>query len=1098
MRKKGKTGVAFLMAGVLLFTNSGFVYGTELEAPVQLEEEEMEEEQPQLEEEAEEPLQEESGYGELQTLGEIEEWETTDVEGLEGAEIIQNPDVPEDSTEDGIEAEGSCGVQAIWKLDEEWNLVISGSGEMNNYGIRTAPWSSYDYLIKTVTVEDGITSIGESAFKNCSRLNTVTLSDSITAIHRNAFENCSSIEELYIPEKVTEIADSVFSGCEGLKNITLPEMLKTIGDKAFSGCSGLSEVAIPEGVESIGESAFNKCSDIETIDIPENVLQMGKNVFSGCSSLKDVYILGNIEKIGDGTFSNCIRLDEIQLPESVNTIGAECFLGCSSLKTVDLPDSVTTIGVRAFSGCGRLESLGLPEGVSEIQEGMFLNCRNLQKIELPESIISFGNGVFENCSSLETIGIPEKVSSLSDNLFSGCNGLKEIAISDGIDSIGNSTFSDCSSLERIELPSNVTSLGIRAFSGCTGLKEIDLSSGLEILPQYLFGNCRSLKTIQIPKSVRQMDSYVFYGCTGLEEIDIPERVEEIPAYAFSGCRSLKTVGMVDSLTSIGRYAFENCSSLKSLEIPDSVRTIASGAFSKCSDLENIHLPKKLHTIEESVFGNCSGLESITISSNIETIENYAFQYCSRLGYLTMEGDAPGASYRSFSGCPEDLLILVSSDAKGYDTAPWTNYKVVIAGSEEAEEAEKEKFQNTVTSVTASEKDEKAVIKWKSVRNAKSYRIYRKEAGGNFAGIVTVPAGENVYVDTTVAYGIKYYYTVKAFSEENAKGFYSKYPSDVLFYMPQTEKTFAEAMPQVSVQSVLGNGGTRCSIRISWNRIDGAKSYRVYQKEAGGKFVGVGNISDSKGYGGSIAVIHPNVKMGKTYYYTVKGFWEEDAKGTCTKYPAGAKVTVPPVNLPTPKVTTKSMNYCTVDVSWNKIDYAEKYVIYRKEAKAGTSFKSIKTVDEYTRQYRDSTAKMGTKYYYTVKAYVGAECSGYQKNVTGTALPSAPSLYGHAFSTATQKYTSGQKKVVVQGGIGVRWTGSKSGANTFVTGYRVFRKTKGESWKTLATVGKNVRQYKDTTAKKGTTYYYTVRPYVRMADGSNLWGNYDKNGVEIKR
>ena len=182
MRKKGKTGVAFLMAGVLLFTNSGFVYGTELEAPVQLEEEEMEEEQPQLEEEAEEPLQEESGYGELQTLGEIEEWETTDVEGLEGAEIIQNPDVPEDSTEDGIEAEGSCGVQAIWKLDEEWNLVISGSGEMNNYGIRTAPWSSYDYLIKTVTVEDGITSIGESAFKNCSRLNTVTLSLSLIHI----------------------------------------------------------------------------------------------------------------------------------------------------------------------------------------------------------------------------------------------------------------------------------------------------------------------------------------------------------------------------------------------------------------------------------------------------------------------------------------------------------------------------------------------------------------------------------------------------------------------------------------------------------------------------------------------------------------------------------------------------------------------------------------------------------------------------------------------------------------------------------------------------------------------------------------------------
>ena len=164
--------------------------------------------------------------------------------------------------------------------------------------------------------------------------------------------------------------------------------------------------------------------------------------------------------------------------------------------------------------------------------------------------------------------------------------------------------------------------------------------------------------------------------------------------------------------------------------------------------------------------------------------------------------------------------------------------------------------------------------------------------------------------------------------------------------------------------------------------------------------------------------------------------------------------------------------------WNKIAGADKYVVYRKEAKPGTAFKSIGTVSGNILKYRDGNAKMGVNYYYTVKAFSGSIYSDYQKTVTGMAVPSSPSLSA-----------SGSSK-----GVTITWTGSKAGANKFADGYRIFRKTVNGSWKTVGTVGANTRSFTDTTGAKGTTYVYTVRAYVKQSNGTNLWGTYNTAGV----
>ena len=404
------------------------------------------------------------------------------------------------------------------------------------------------------------------------------------------------------------------------------------------------------------------------------------------------------------------------------------------------------------------------------------------------------------------------------------------------------------------------------------------------------------------------------------------------------------------------------------------------------------------------------------------------------------------------------------DAQGVSTKYPVNVKVTIPDNEEDLQAA---FQKVMPEVTAKADGSSVVVEWEAIEHAGSYRIYRKEAGGSFKGLATVSADKTSYVDETAQAGVTYYYTVKGFWEEDAAGVATQYPTDVEVYLPIAEADFAKVMPQVSAKA------GKDSITVSWEEIKEAKSYRIYRKEAGGSFKGLTNAA-----AGTTSMTDTTAKPGVTYYYTVKAFWEEDAQGTCTQYPTDVTAKIAVDALATPAVKTRSVNYCTVEVSWNKVTGADKYVIYRKEAKAGTSFKSIGTVGEGTLSYRDGSAQMGVNYYYTVKAYAGSISSDYQKTVTGMAVPSAPTLKA-----------AGSSK-----GVTITWTGSKAGDLAFADGYRVFRKTAGGSWKTVGTVGANTRSFTDTTGAKGTTYYYTVRAYVKQSDGTNLWGTYNTTGV----
>ena len=149
----------------------------------------------------------------------------------------------------GLYSSGTCGKeddthdgsQLRWALyktpgsDTADRLVVSGNGEMAEKAFQ---WSQ----IKTVVMEDGVTTIGQSAFRGCSSLTSIDIPASVTIIDEDAFYDCTNLTRATIPASVTTIGQSAFRGCSSLTSVTIPAGVTTIGQDAFCLCTGLTDV----------------------------------------------------------------------------------------------------------------------------------------------------------------------------------------------------------------------------------------------------------------------------------------------------------------------------------------------------------------------------------------------------------------------------------------------------------------------------------------------------------------------------------------------------------------------------------------------------------------------------------------------------------------------------------------------------------------------------------------------------------------------------------------------------------------------------------------------------------------------------------------
>ena len=154
------------------------------------------------------------------------------------------------------ENSGKCG-DLSWVFNNETStLTIAGQGLMSCCTSSSTPWSHFSNQVQKIEIQEGVSSIGEYAFKDFTTLKTITMASNITSIGAYAFQDCKNLSSINIPSSVTSIGSYAFYGCESLASITIPSGVTSINDYAFNGCISLKSVNITSNITSIGSNAF--------------------------------------------------------------------------------------------------------------------------------------------------------------------------------------------------------------------------------------------------------------------------------------------------------------------------------------------------------------------------------------------------------------------------------------------------------------------------------------------------------------------------------------------------------------------------------------------------------------------------------------------------------------------------------------------------------------------------------------------------------------------------------------------------------------------------------------------------------------------------
>lgn len=508
-----------------------------------------------------------------------------------------------------------------------------------------------------------VTQIKKSAFYGCKAITSIVISEGISYIGDDAFRECKSLSEVTIPSTLTDtdICGDLFTACRNLKKVSFSAGTKEVLSCMFSYLPSLQEVIIPEGVTRIGSSAFKDCYSLINIDLPDSITSIGSYAFANCTALKGVALPEGLVNLGDNCFSNCYAIEEIVIPSTV--VGVELstplysddsgpFSGCSNLTKVvftegtevipswichnmtelteiDIPHTVNSIGEGAFSGCIKLEKINLPSNLISIGAKAFQNCVLLKEISLHEGITNIYNAAFENCDSLTEVTIPStiKYSKNQSGYFPSCENLSKIKISEGSANIVAYLCKNMNSLSEIIIPNSVTVIGVSSFENCENLEYIEMPNELTKIEDYAFNNCIKLKTIELPNSLLSLGKKCFSNCDSITEISIPSSLCEAGNYKYSSFKDCDSIYKVDFSEGTTKIADGICAYLPALTeivIPKSVVEIGAHSFYNCVKLEDITLHEGLKTLQNGCFANCTSLENITIPSTIKNAGGYSY------------------------------------------------------------------------------------------------------------------------------------------------------------------------------------------------------------------------------------------------------------------------------------------------------------------------------------------------------------------------------------------------------------------------------------------------------------------------------------------
>ncbi len=210
----------------------------------------------------------------------------------------------------GIIVQG--GDTLMWKIDEaSWTLTIGGRGRMRDFLLDdvTEAWLVYRDSLRSVIINEGVTSIGNNAFYHCSNIKDITLPESLASIGSGAFKECHCLRDVVVPGGVKTIRFDAFAHCYHLRSCVLLGEVTWLDRYTFARCYELKRVTLPPSLVKIGEFCFLYCRSLEEIAIPEGVTVISKYAFQGCTALRHVTLPSTLKRIDDSAFEDCDNLN---------------------------------------------------------------------------------------------------------------------------------------------------------------------------------------------------------------------------------------------------------------------------------------------------------------------------------------------------------------------------------------------------------------------------------------------------------------------------------------------------------------------------------------------------------------------------------------------------------------------------------------------------------------------------------------------------------------------------------------------------------------------------------------------------------------------
>lgn len=537
---------------------------------------------------------------------------------------------------------------------------------------KTTSYNSYSGTVNIpATVTNGgttynVTSIGPSAFQNCTNLYRVVIPNSVTYLMNDAFKGCSKLTNITIPASVYTIYNNVFDGCTALKSvICLNPTPRPWNSNNFTSTTYTNaQLIVPKGKLSDYQSStycwgsFTSIQEMDCDFVEDAIFydKLDNNMVEVTHALRFADSYG-----GDVAIPTTVTHDGVTY--TVTSVGLEAFFSDLSLFSVNVPSTVNNVDRYAFYDCRYLTSVNIPEGITNINYCVFGSCYSLPNIVIPSSVTWIAQNAFKNCSSLTsitcrattppmcvdsscfpseaysnaTLYVPSRAvsnyqsASVWEN-FNNIAGKDYDFEANGIyynitgANTAEVTFKDSnynSYTGAVNVPSTVshngitytvTAVGRAAFYSCTQLTSVTLPNTVTSLGYAAFANSPNMTSVNIPSGVTSLGEFCFQSCSSLTSINIPSGVSSIPRQCFLSCSSLTHVTIPGTVKEVFYFAFYNCSNLNSLTIQNGVESILNNAFQSCTSLQSVTIPASVSTIAGNVFSECTSLTTINVSS----------------------------------------------------------------------------------------------------------------------------------------------------------------------------------------------------------------------------------------------------------------------------------------------------------------------------------------------------------------------------------------------------------------------------------------------------------------------------------------------------